>query len=66
METPAFLVTDDFTFKCWMGMLNGYVKAVDDLAKVDIEKVRTEIQNYRATGSDGSVAGCCVGAPPAN
>jgi len=70
METPAIPVTDDFTFQCWMGMLHGYVKAVDDLAKVDIEKVRAEIQDYRATGggsgkSAGSDGGCCGSVPGA-
>ena len=56
LETPPILVTGDFTFQCWMDMLQGYVKAVDDLSKVDIKKVRAEIQNYRVGGgSDGSV-----------
>jgi plastocyanin domain-containing protein len=65
METPAIPVTDDFTFRCWMGMINGYVKAVDDLAKVNIDEVRTEIQNYSATGPGGGVAGCCLSGPAA-
>ncbi len=64
-ETPAIPVTDDFTFRCWMGMLNGYVKAVDDLDKVDIEKVRAEIQAYRAAGSGGGSGGCCGKSPSA-
>ncbi len=63
LETPAIPVTDDFTFQCWMGMLHGYVKAVDDLDKVDIEKVRAEIQAYRAAGSGGGSGGCCGGTP---
>lgn len=26
---------EDFTFQCWMGMLCGYVKTVDDLSTVN-------------------------------
>ncbi len=65
LETPAIPVSGDFTFQCWMGMLHGYVKAVDDLDKVDIEKVRAEIQAYRAAGSGGGSGGCCGGSPRA-
>ena len=64
LQTPPIPVTGDFTFQCWMGMINGYVKAVDDLTKVDIEKVRTEIQDYRATGSGGGLGGCCASISP--
>ena len=55
-----------FHFPVLDGMIHGYVKVVDDLSKVDIEKVRTEILNYRATSPDGGVTGCCVSAPTAN
>jgi plastocyanin domain-containing protein len=69
LETPAIPITGDFTFQCWMGMLHGYVKAVDDLSKVDVEKVRDEIRNYRASGGSiggaGGAGGCCGGAPVA-
>jgi plastocyanin domain-containing protein len=57
LETPPILINEDFTFQCWMGMLHGYVKVVDDLSKINIEKIRTEIENYRASGG-GS---CCGG-----
>jgi plastocyanin domain-containing protein len=69
LETPAIPITGDFTFQCWMGMLHGYVKAVDDLSKVDVERVRDEIRNYRASGGSiggaGGAGGCCGGAPVA-
>lgn len=59
-QTPPIPVTGDFTFSCWMGMINGFAKAVDDLSNVDIEKVREEIGNYRASAGSG---GCCGPAP---
>lgn len=61
-QTPPIPVTGDFTFRCWMGMINGYAKAVDDLSNVDIEKIREEIGNYRASAGSG---GCCGSAPAA-
>jgi len=57
LETPPITISDDFTFRCWMGMLHGYVKVVDDLSKVDLGKVKAEIGGYRASGG-----GCCGGA----
>jgi sulfite exporter TauE/SafE/plastocyanin domain-containing protein/copper chaperone CopZ len=57
LETPPIPIVADFTFQCWMGMLHGYVKAVDDLSKVDMNKIRAEIGAYRATLSGG----CCGG-----
>jgi hypothetical protein len=59
-ETPTIQVTQDFTFQCWMGMIHGYVKTVDDLKNFDMQKVKQEIGKYRATSS-----GCC-GSPPPN
>lgn len=53
-STPAIPVDEDFTFQCWMGMLHGYVKVVDDLAALDLDEVRKEIGAYRAPGD-----GCC-------
>lgn len=57
LETPAIPVSADFTFQCWMGMVHGYAKAVDDLSKVDIDKIRTELGTYRAAGESGG--SCC-------
>ncbi|MGC8771749.1 MAG: sulfite exporter TauE/SafE family protein [Brevinematia bacterium] len=54
-ETPLLNISSDFTFSCWMGMLNGYVKVVDDLKKVDVEKIKRELENYRSP----SAGGCC-------
>jgi sulfite exporter TauE/SafE/plastocyanin domain-containing protein/copper chaperone CopZ len=67
LETPAIPVTADFTFQCWMGMIHGYAKAVDDLSKVDIEKIRAELGGYRAAGGAGGAGGagasCCAASP---
>lgn len=49
LETPEIPVTEDFTFQCYMGMLHGYVKTVDDLAKADIATIRAEIGAYKAS-----------------
>jgi uncharacterized protein len=59
LETPALTITQDFTFQCWMGMLHGYVKTVDDLSKVDVKKVKAEVAAYRASSSSGGAGGCC-------
>jgi len=57
LMTPEIPVTGDFGFQCWMGMLHGYVKVVDDITKADVEKIRAEIGASRASGG----AGCCGG-----
>ncbi len=57
LQTPEIPVTEDFTFQCYMGMLHGYVKTVDDLAKADIAAIRAEIGAYKASGGGG----CCGG-----
>ena len=56
-ETPLLTPEQDFTFECWMGMLHGYVKVVDDISKVNIEDIKKEIQNY--TPPAGSSGGGC-------
>lgn len=55
LATPELEVTRDFTFRCWMGMLNGYVKVVDDLNNIDLRKIKKEIEGYRPAGGGG----CC-------
>jgi sulfite exporter TauE/SafE/plastocyanin domain-containing protein len=60
LETPELTITQDFTFQCWMGMLHGYVKTVDDLSKVDVNKVKAEVAAYRASSSSGGAGGCCA------
>ena len=57
-ETPLIDVTRDFTFQCWMGMLHGYVKVVDDLNNVNLTEIKKEIDAYRPAGGGG---GCCGG-----
>jgi hypothetical protein len=41
-----------------MGMLHGYAKAVDDLSKVDVSKVKAEVASYRASSASGG-GSCC-------
>ncbi len=54
-ETPEITVTQDFTFQCWMGMLHGYVKVVDDIQHIDIKAIQKEIGSYKPA----SGGGCC-------
>ena len=61
LETPPIPIAADFTFKCSMGMLHGYVKAVDDLSRIDMKKIKAEIGAYRATSSGGGGGGGCCG-----
>ncbi len=58
LETPLLEVTQDFTFQCWMGMLHGYVKVVDDINHVDLEAIKKEVSAYRPAAGSG---GCCGG-----
>lgn len=55
-ETPLINPTSDFSFRCGMGMLSGYVKVVDDLNKIDLNAIREQAKNYVSTG--GGMA-CC-------
>jgi len=57
-ETPLLDPQKDFVFQCGMGMLHGYVKVVDDINKVDLEKVKSEVENYKLPAGSG---GCCGG-----
>lgn len=54
-----FIPKQDFSFQCWMGMLNGKVKVVDDITKINLEDIEKEVQNSKPTG--GSRGGCCGG-----
>jgi len=51
-----FIPESDFTFSCWMGMLNGYVKVVDDINDIDMDAIKKEIERYRPARGAG---GCC-------
>lgn len=52
-----FVPEADFTFLCWMGMLNGYVKVVDDIESIDINAIKEEVKNY--IPPQGSTGGGC-------
>lgn len=54
-ETPELDISSDFGFSCWMGMLNGYVKVVDDINNVDLNSVKQDAINYVPQGGGG----CC-------
>jgi copper ion binding protein len=56
-ETPALDVASDFTFQCYMGMLHGYAKVVDDINNIDMNAVKKEVEVYRPAGGGGG--GCC-------
>lgn len=51
-----FTPDGDFTFQCWMGMLNGYVKVVDDIQKANLDTIKKEVGNYTPPKGAG---GCC-------
>lgn len=49
-----FLPKVDFIYNCWMGMLNGYIKVIDDIEDFDIEAIKTEIGEYVSPTGGGS------------
>lgn len=51
----------DFSFNCWMGMLNGYVKVVDDIEKIDLEGIKKEAGSFRPASRNSGISGCCGG-----
>jgi len=56
-QTPLLPVVKDFVFQCGMAMLHGYVRVVDDLARVDLAEVKATVEAWKPTGSGG----CCGG-----
>ena len=50
-----FTPTKDFSFSCWMGMINGYVKVVDDVDDIDLDQIRTEVSSYSSFNGES----CC-------
>lgn len=54
-----FVPEEDFSFGCWMGMINGYIKVVDDINNFDLDSVKKEVENidpasgYGGNGEDG-------------
>lgn len=59
-ETPEIIPKTDFTFQCWMGMLHGYVKVVDDVKKINLDDIKKEVDNYTPPAGVGG-GGCCGG-----
>lgn len=57
LETPELEVSEDFGFTCGMGMLNGYVKVVDDINNIDKESILEEANAYTPPGGGGG-GGC--------
>lgn len=60
-ENKLELVPDsNFSFSCWMGMLNGYIKVVDDIDIVDLDALRKEVKSFKPSGvAAGGAGGCC-------
>lgn len=52
-----FVPDQDFNFSCWMGMLNGYIKVVDNINNIDIDAIKKEVDSY--VPAAGSAGGCC-------
>ncbi len=48
-----FVPERDFYFSCWMGMINGYVKVVDD---INIDEIKKEVKEFELPAGSG---GCC-------
>ncbi len=55
LETPPIGITSDFSFQCGMGMLNGYVKTVDNIAKADLRKIKAEIGGLQGHSQHGGL-----------
>ena len=59
LNLPEFTADQDFTFTCVMGMLNGFVKVVDDVNNVDTAAILSEVTNDTNSISPGFGGGCC-------
>ena len=57
-NTIEFTPDRDFSYSCWMGMLNGYVKVVDDISSFDLEAVQQEAAGV-VPDAAGAGGGCC-------
>lgn len=57
-----FVPEGDFSFRCSIGTLNGYVKVVDDINKIDTKAIKKEAENYQPpdiwSGGNGGGGGC--------
>lgn len=57
-ETTIGLTTEgDFTFICSNGTLFGYVKVVEDINNIDIDEIKSEVENYQPPSFNGSTGG---------
>ena len=59
LELPVFTADQDFTFTCVMGMLNGYVKVVDDVTNVDTAAILNEVTGQSSNAPVFGGGGCC-------
>jgi len=50
-----FTPTQDFPFSCWMNMITGYVKVVDDVENMNLDEVKAEVSQYILPAGGG----CC-------
>ncbi len=57
-NTIEFTPDQNFSYSCWMGMLNGYVTVVDDIGNFDLEAVRQEAATV-VPDAAGAGGGCC-------
>lgn len=44
----------DFTFSCRTGVMNGYVKVVPDINKINIDDIKKEVKNYKPVNTSGA------------
>jgi plastocyanin domain-containing protein len=51
---------EDMNFSCWMGMIKGIIKVVDDLNTVDVSKVTVSIPSSGGCCSSRGTSGCCA------
>jgi hypothetical protein len=56
-----FIPDGDFGFNCWMGMLHGYIKVVDDINKVDLAEIKDEVKNIKSAAGVAGSGSCCGG-----
>lgn len=43
----------DFTFRCWLGSMNGYVKIVEDINHINIDQIKEEVKDYQPPSGAG-------------
>lgn len=50
---------EDLKFSCWMGMISGMIKVVDDINAVDLSKEKVSIPSGSGCGSADGTSQCC-------